>query len=202
MKIKKLNMRGFSHDMFLVLFVVVFAIAGVTYLVASHADPCNPGTVSGPIIYPASGQVSGSISSCNSVHVSCTITGVPVNPKHNALLQPRLTITNKGKKSVKFTYTNYLVSYGTGKNGKTKTLGVNKHTVTLAAHHATSQLMKQYRVGYASSTIDHVYYQSVMGKPVNRACTSNFIKLPTAPAKTPGGGSESEGGGTAPVSVN
>ncbi len=37
MKLKKLNARGFSHDLVLVLFVVIFAIAGVGYLVASHA---------------------------------------------------------------------------------------------------------------------------------------------------------------------
>jgi hypothetical protein len=37
-KMKKLNMRGFSHDVVAVLFVVVFAIAGIAYLVGSHAD--------------------------------------------------------------------------------------------------------------------------------------------------------------------
>ena len=42
MKIKKLNARGFSHDIVLVLFVVVFAIGGVAYLVASHADALVP----------------------------------------------------------------------------------------------------------------------------------------------------------------
>lgn len=51
MKLKRLNARGFSHDMLIVLFVAVFAIAGVAYLVASHANscsssPCTP--VSGP----------------------------------------------------------------------------------------------------------------------------------------------------------
>lgn len=38
MKIKKLNARGFSHDVVLVAFVAIFSIAGVTYLVASHAN--------------------------------------------------------------------------------------------------------------------------------------------------------------------
>lgn len=37
MKIKKLDARGFSHDVILVGFVVIFAIAGVGYIVASHA---------------------------------------------------------------------------------------------------------------------------------------------------------------------
>jgi hypothetical protein len=39
MKLKKLNYQGFSHDILLVAFVMVFAIAGVGYLVSSHADP-------------------------------------------------------------------------------------------------------------------------------------------------------------------
>lgn len=42
MKITKLDVRGFSHDIILVGFVVVFAIAGVGYVVASHADRCPP----------------------------------------------------------------------------------------------------------------------------------------------------------------
>ncbi len=37
MTFKKLNARGFSHDIVMVLFVMIFAIVGVGYLVASHA---------------------------------------------------------------------------------------------------------------------------------------------------------------------
>src|SRR5665213_3464623 len=60
MKLRKLNMRGFSHDIVIVLFVVVFAIAGVGYLVASHADNCNPvsGVTSGPVSTVVSSPVS------------------------------------------------------------------------------------------------------------------------------------------------
>ena len=39
MRLKKVNARGFSHDLVVVLFVAIFAVAGVGYLVASHADP-------------------------------------------------------------------------------------------------------------------------------------------------------------------
>lgn len=47
MKLKKLDMRGFSHEIGLVLFVVIFAIAGVAYLVGSHADSVAcPGAIS------------------------------------------------------------------------------------------------------------------------------------------------------------
>jgi hypothetical protein len=37
-QMKKLNTRGFSHHIILVAFVLVFAVAGVAYLVASHAS--------------------------------------------------------------------------------------------------------------------------------------------------------------------
>ncbi len=38
LKLRRLNNKGFSHDFLAILFVVVFAIVGVGYLVASHAD--------------------------------------------------------------------------------------------------------------------------------------------------------------------
>lgn len=38
MKLRKLNARGFSHEVLVIAFVVIFAIAGVGYIVASHAD--------------------------------------------------------------------------------------------------------------------------------------------------------------------
>ncbi|MGC1177263.1 MAG: hypothetical protein WA843_04290 [Candidatus Saccharimonadales bacterium] len=39
---KKLDMRGVAHDVIIIAFVAIFAIAGVAYLVASHADSCSP----------------------------------------------------------------------------------------------------------------------------------------------------------------
>jgi hypothetical protein len=69
MKLKKLDMRGFSHDIALVLFMVIFAIGGVGYLVASHAESCNPvsgavssGGLSGPVSDAISGPVTGPVS--------------------------------------------------------------------------------------------------------------------------------------------
>ncbi len=38
---KKLDIRGMAHEILLVAFVAIFAIAGVAYMVASHADSCN-----------------------------------------------------------------------------------------------------------------------------------------------------------------
>jgi hypothetical protein len=71
---KKLNSRGFSHDIAMMLVVVVFAIGGVGYLVASHADSCNP--TSGPVSTPASGSSTVCpTSSPTSSPVSSPVTG-------------------------------------------------------------------------------------------------------------------------------
>lgn len=70
MKIRKLNVRGFSHDLLIVAFVVVFALVGAAYLVATHAqtlcgNPVSGGPASG-VSLPASSPVSG----------SCPVSGV------------------------------------------------------------------------------------------------------------------------------
>ena len=41
MKLKKLNNYGFSHDLLAIAVVIMVAIAGIGYMVASHADPTN-----------------------------------------------------------------------------------------------------------------------------------------------------------------
>lgn len=62
MKIAKLNTRGFAHTLVPVFVVVIIAIGGAAYLVASHADSCPPASgisdtssVSGSCTNPASG---------------------------------------------------------------------------------------------------------------------------------------------------
>jgi hypothetical protein len=60
MKRKRLDAGGFSHDLLIVAFVVIFMLVGAAYLVATHAATCgNPvsGVVSG-VSAPASGSVS------------------------------------------------------------------------------------------------------------------------------------------------
>jgi hypothetical protein len=54
MKIIKLDSNGFDHIFGMVLFVVIVAVAGVSYLVASHADPVNS-SASAPVTGPVSG---------------------------------------------------------------------------------------------------------------------------------------------------
>jgi hypothetical protein len=62
MNFRRLNARGFSHDVMAVAFVVVFALAGVGYLVASHADA---------VCYPSS-VVSSGAKTCSQTQVSAT----------------------------------------------------------------------------------------------------------------------------------
>lgn len=61
MKIKRLDVRGFSHDVVLVFFVVIFAIGGVAYMVASRAYGCEE-PVSGAVSSDVSGEASGPVS--------------------------------------------------------------------------------------------------------------------------------------------
>ncbi len=77
MKINKLNARGFSHDLLLVGVIVLTAIIGVGYIVASHAETCSP--VSGPVSEISSGVVSSSASGAVSGDVElCAATSGPV----------------------------------------------------------------------------------------------------------------------------
>jgi hypothetical protein len=83
MKIKKLNSRGFSHGIVLLLFVVIFAISGIGYLVYSKAA-----TSPGPIIYatpratPSGGYLDQAIMSLD-VNTGVKKTLVPAQPGVN-----------------------------------------------------------------------------------------------------------------------
>jgi hypothetical protein len=87
MKIKKLNMRGIAHYIAPLLFVVIFAIGGTAYLVASHADtPCPPNAVacsdppSVTILTPAvQSTVSGVVSVTVRIADPAPLEGAPVS---------------------------------------------------------------------------------------------------------------------------
>src|SRR3982751_4891261 len=80
-QLKKLDMRGFSHDVGIVAFAVIFAIIGVGYVVASRAASCTtPTSAPGPITR-SEGAVSSSVSnSCLPVSgtVSSPVSSSPV----------------------------------------------------------------------------------------------------------------------------
>lgn len=84
MTLKKLDARGFSHDVLIVLFVVIFAIAGVGYLVASHADDCSAvsAAISKGVSVPASAPASGSTSGAK-----CATSG-PVTAPATVVISP------------------------------------------------------------------------------------------------------------------
>jgi hypothetical protein len=72
MRLKKLNARGFSHDIMIVAVVVVFAVCGVGYMVASHADDCTP--------------VSGAVTAPVTTTTNCTPASSPVSSPSVALV--------------------------------------------------------------------------------------------------------------------
>lgn len=84
---KKLDVRGVAHDVLLVAFVVVFAVAGVGYLVASHANSCSKnsggaglGACTAPLVKGKSGA--GVITVAGNPN-SCTINTQNSNPSKN-----------------------------------------------------------------------------------------------------------------------
>ena len=81
MKINKLNSRGFSHHVALVLFIVIFAVSGVGYLVASHANPITNGAAAGA--------------------TGCTVNQVPANAgsTQHSQISPNIAVTNGGSTS-------------------------------------------------------------------------------------------------------
>jgi hypothetical protein len=78
MKFKKLNSRGFSHDIVAVFIVLIFAIAGVGYLVASHADPATSWTSSnqwGSFVYGVSTGTTSPITHSQSTNLNLQFNG-------------------------------------------------------------------------------------------------------------------------------
>lgn len=66
-KIKKLDVKGFSHHLVIVAIVVVVGVGGVYWLIKSHADSCGSST-------SASSTTSGSAASGSAASGSCTTT--------------------------------------------------------------------------------------------------------------------------------
>ena len=105
---KKLDKRGFAHHVALVGFVVVFAVAGVAYLVASNANSCDD-AVSGPMsgdpnCQPMSGPTSGPMSgpgpdTPKDISATCQIKGVPAQINTGESINAKITFTNTGPSS-------------------------------------------------------------------------------------------------------
>jgi hypothetical protein len=79
---KKLDIRGFSHELLLVAFVAVFAIGGVAYIVASHAQtPCIASTLKYGNHKTKSGLYYGSKGNCVKYAQQLANWKLVVNPK-------------------------------------------------------------------------------------------------------------------------
>jgi hypothetical protein len=91
MKLKKLDARGFSHDLLIVVFVVLFAIAGVGYMVASHADTCDPNLASG-----TGCDYVTTTTPTQPLAGSCDIINVPAVGQYGQVITPTIVFHNTG----------------------------------------------------------------------------------------------------------
>jgi type 1 fimbria pilin len=84
MKIKKLNVRGFSHILLPLLVVVVIAIAGTAYLVASHAATAKTAQFTGTITQDECATVKVPI---GDVGCNITVGNIVVTVAHGNIIQ-------------------------------------------------------------------------------------------------------------------
>ena len=162
-------MRGFSHEVLLVVFVVVFAVSGVGYLVASHADSCS--AVSGHTCKPVSGAVSGGRNSI----ISCSVGNIPPFRSHGTGIYPSVTFRNTSKQTVQVHGIANVIFLG----DKGTTAHGGPVNATVKAHHSvTVSTGLQYVVAAASPQARRIEF-SVNGAPggPSFAC-AKVIKLP------------------------
>lgn len=165
-------MRGVAHEVMLVAFVVIFAIAGVGYLVASHADSC-------PVTpHPVSSVVTPPNCTLAPAGVSCVIDGVPTNGTYKQIVKPTMIVGNASGKIVhKVHIDNYMVAYGSqGPRMLSRKLIIQG----LSAGNLSFHPFKPYKVPYASSPVQFVVYEAAINQSPTFACSAS-MKLPAAP---------------------
>ncbi len=126
MKIKKLDMRGIAHYVAPLLFVLIFAIGGTAYIVASHADtpcPTNASACSQPpsvtILTPTiKSTVSGTVQIAVRIADPAALAGTPIS------LQFQVDSTKLGSSQV----------VTPPVNGAIYTYSWNSSTITNGAH--------------------------------------------------------------------
>ncbi|MDB5171193.1 MAG: hypothetical protein JWO35_887 [Candidatus Saccharibacteria bacterium] len=183
MKIKKLDVRGFSHDILMVAFVVVFAIAGVGYIVASHADSCPPASgavssASGPVSgesCPASGPVSQVASAPSQLSAKCTITNVAAAPSMGATISPILTVANTGNQPFS---PRVVVSFSIlHANGRSNAVKHEGHTLAQIAPGKNGVIrLFNTQVGAAQSAGDKGVYTITTTTSPSFSCTASYIQ--------------------------
>ncbi len=172
MKLKKLNARGFSHDIVLVLFIVIFAIAGVGYLVVSRADNCSP--VSGVTSGAVSTVVSSAASTpaCQSVPITAPTNYAATQITTNSFVYSFSPSTdNAGGTIVGYNTYRYVSSQGLSTAVLYAAGGLNTHGSTI--------------VGLSPNTTYSFYLKARdNSSPPNLSPPSNTITVTTLPLLT------------------
>ena len=178
MKIKKLDAKGFSHDILLVAIVMVVAIGGVGMVVSSHAATCpKTSTKTGCKV------VSSPVSSAKKAVASarCSIKGVPSRPKYGQTISPYVAVTNRSHK-IGFVPT-IAANFSLG-NRKQPNLKGGGETLTLGnllPGKTEKHNLNSYVAEYRSSTVTTGTYKVTSTIP-KFSCTAKFT-LPAVPKK-------------------
>jgi hypothetical protein len=185
MKLTRLNARGFSHDLIMVAFVAVFAIGGVAYLVASHADSCSTeasGPISGQPCDPTSGPVTADAAG------ECEIHGVPAHLDAGQVINPYVTVKNTGTKEFTPNITYRFQTFGATVNGNVEPgvgySGSDSAEGPIAPGGTVNFNLRQYTGEYASNKGTEIGYTVNSDNPAFH-CLSDMAKLPTPTSSTP-----------------
>ncbi len=181
MGLSKINTRGFSHDILLVLIVAITAIAGVGYMVGSHANgACTKKQIAKGTCKAkkaASRPASSAMSGAGSSVLSCSIKGIPNTARANQTINPSVYVYNYGRTTAKPKVNVTINSYGsTGASSLTysKTFSIKK----LKANNYYKIKLLKYKVAYRSNSINS--YQYTASGP-GYYC-SKTLQLPFVPA--------------------
>lgn len=163
---KKLNSKGLSHDLVLVAFVVIFAISGVAYMVASKAATCNsadPWSKCGPVSQVVSTAKSGAAATCSVTNSSKT------------RIKPAITIQNSGMKSIKPTVT---VNTSVNANGTTIQSGKDYTFRTIKSGQGIKKNLPAIKSLPGQTVVINVY-----SKSPSLACAGTFTEYDPATRK-------------------
>lgn len=195
---KKLNTNGFAHSVALAVVVVLTAVAGTYYLVASKADSCSANSVSGVTSAPVSGQKCDSVSAPVSapassptpppkptpsptakvVSASCSVSAMPENPKLKQFITPAVTITNTGNQPFSTTYTSTVWPRNKAGNNINKQMSsITSKVKDLQPGKSVRQSLQSFVVRKPVNNEASVYFNVLAASP-SFTCRSTSVKLP------------------------
>ena len=174
MKLKKLNMRGLAHVAAPLFVMVLVAIAGVAFLVGSHADSCNSGPKGRTV------TTSCAASQATATKVNCNITGVPAQPTYKQVLKPKLAITNDGHAKASIQVFIDVTGFANPNvSGPNYMINSSYFKQQLAAGHTSTHNLKQYKVPYATEGVKFVMYRAQIS--ANDKIVANCSPVATLP---------------------